>query len=94
MAFLVGASVSAVGSIAFLGLLVPHIVRLLVGPSHRVMLTFCALVGAILLLLSDLLSRALFAPHEIPLGLITSLIGAPVLIILLRIKRTTWVLND
>ena len=94
MAFLVGASVSAVGSIAFLGLLVPHIVRLLVGPSHKSMLSFSAIIGANLLLISDLLSRALFAPHEIPLGLITSLLGAPALIILLRLKKSTWVLND
>jgi len=94
MAFLVGASVSAVGSIAFLGLLVPHIVRLLVGPVHRRMLTFSALIGATLLLLADLLARVLFAPHEIPLGLITSLIGAPALIILLRTQKSQWVAND
>jgi len=94
MAFLIGASVSAVGSIAFLGLLVPHIVRLLVGPVHRRMLTFSALIGATLLLLADLLARVLFAPHEIPLGLITSLIGAPALIILLRTQKSQWVAND
>jgi len=94
MAFLIGASVSAVGSIAFLGLLVPHIVRLLVGPVHRRMLTFSALIGATLLLLADLLARVLFAPHEIPLGLITSLIGAPALIILLRTQKSKWVAND
>ena len=94
MAFLVGASVSAVGSIAFLGLLVPHIVRLLIGPAHRAMLTFSALIGATLLLLADLLARVLFQPHEIPLGLITSLIGAPALIILLRTQKSQWVAND
>ena len=94
MAFLIGASVSAVGSIAFLGLLVPHIVRLLIGPAHRKMLTFSALIGATLLLLADYLARTLFAPHEIPLGLITSLIGAPALIILLRAKKSQWVAND
>jgi iron complex transport system permease protein len=94
MAFLVGASVSAVGSIAFLGLLVPHIVRLLVGPAHRQMLTFSAIIGSTLLLLSDLLARTLFQPHEIPLGLITSLIGAPALIILLRTQKSQWVAND
>jgi iron complex transport system permease protein len=94
MAFLVGASVSAVGSIAFLGLLVPHIVRLLVGPAHRQMLTFSAIIGATLLLLADLLARTLFQPHEIPLGLITSLIGAPALITLLRTQKSQWVAND
>ena len=94
MAFLVGASVSAVGSIAFLGLLVPHIVRLLIGPAHRRMLTFSAIIGATLLLLADLLARTVFQPHEIPLGLITSLIGAPLLILLLRTKQSQWVAND
>jgi len=94
MAFLIGASVSAVGSIAFLGLLVPHIVRLLIGPAHRKMLTFSALIGATLLLLADFLARTLFQPHEIPLGLITSLLGAPALLILLRAKKSQWVAHD
>jgi len=94
MAFLVGASVSAVGSIAFLGLLVPHIVRLLIGPEHRRMLSFSALVGSIALLMADLLARTLFVPHEIPLGLLTSLLGAPALIILLRVRKASWVQHD
>jgi len=94
MALLVGASVSAVGAIAFLGLLVPHIVRLLIGPSHRWMLMMSALVGAVLLMLADLLARTVAAPHEIPLGLLTSLIGAPALIILLRLQRSQWVDHD
>jgi iron complex transport system permease protein len=94
MSFLIGASVSAVGSIAFLGLLVPHIVRLLIGPSHRKMLSLSALIGAILLLLADLLARTLFEPNEIPLGLLTSLLGAPALIVLLRVRRASWVSHD
>ena len=94
MALLVGASVSAVGAIAFLGLLVPHIVRLLIGPSHRAMLAMSALVGATLLMLADLLARTVAQPHEIPLGLLTSLIGAPALIILLRFQRSAWVDHD
>jgi len=91
MAILVGGSVSAVGSVAFVGLLVPHIVRLLIGPSHRRMITLSAIIGSILVLASDLAARTLFQPHEIPLGLITSLIGAPVLIVLLRARRAAWV---
>jgi len=83
-----------VGTIAFVGLLVPHIVRLLVGPGHRKALTYNAFVGAILLLIADLLARVLFQPHEIPLGLITSIIGAPALIILLRVKNSQWVAHD
>jgi len=94
MALLVGASVSAVGSIVFLGLLVPHVVRLLVGPGHRRMLSLSALIGAIILLVADLIARTAFQPHEIPLGLITSLLGAPALIILLRAKRAQWVSHD
>jgi iron complex transport system permease protein len=94
LAFLIGASVSAVGSIAFLGLLVPHIVRLLIGPSHRPLLSLSALVGALVLLLADLLARTLFVPNEIPLGLITSLLGAPALIVLLRVRRASWVSHD
>ena len=94
LAFLIGASVSAVGSIAFIGLLVPHIVRLLIGPAHRKMLSLSALVGAIVLLLADLLARTLFVPNEIPLGLLTSLLGAPALIVLLRVRRASWVSHD
>lgn len=94
MALLVGASVSAVGAIAFLGLLVPHIVRLLIGPSHKAMLMMSALVGATILAAADFLARSVAAPHEIPLGLLTSIIGAPTLIILLRMQRSQWVDHD
>lgn len=94
LAFLIGPSVSAVGSIAFVGLLVPHAVRIMVGPSHRKMVGLSAIVGADLLLLADLLARTIFQPHEIPLGLITSLIGAPVLILLIRFKSSVWVSHD
>jgi iron complex transport system permease protein len=94
LAFLIGASVSAVGTIAFIGLLVPHIVRLLIGPAHRKMLSLSALIGAIVLLLADLLARTLLQPNEIPLGLLTSLLGAPALIILLRVKRASWINHD
>jgi iron complex transport system permease protein len=94
MSFLIGASVSAVGAIAFIGLLVPHIVRLLIGPSHRKLLSLSALIGAIVLLLADLLARTLFEPNEIPLGLLTSLLGAPALIILIKVRRASWVSHD
>ena len=94
LAFLIGASVSAVGSIAFIGLLIPHIVRTLVGPAHRRLLSMSGLVGAIVLLGADLVARTAFQPHEIPLGLITSLIGAPALIALLRRNRAQWISHD
>ncbi len=94
MALLVGASVSTVGAIAFLGLLVPHIVRLLIGPAHRLLIPLSAIVGALILALADLLARTVASPREIPLGLLTSLIGAPVLIVLLRLQRSQWVDHD
>ena len=94
LAFLIGASVSAVGSIAFLGLLVPHIVRLMIGPAHRRLVSLSGFVGAVVLLIADLLARTIFEPNEIPLGLLTSILGAPVLIVLLKLSRATWVSHD
>lgn len=74
---LAAASVSVAGTIAFVGFVAPHISRRLVGPSHQGLLLTAALVGAVLLVLSDLVSRTLIAPNEIPLGVTTSIIGAP-----------------
>ncbi len=91
IALLIGPAVSAVGSIAFLGLLVPHLVRLVVGPDHRHLLALSGILGALVLLIADLLARAAFQPHELPLGLLTSILGAPILIILLRTRRAQWV---
>lgn len=84
----VGASVSVSGIIGFVGLVVPHLVRLWCGPNHRVLLRASALVGAILLVLADLAARTIVSPLELPLGLVTSLIGAPFfLYLILRKKR-------
>ena len=80
----VGTSVALVGTIAFVGLVVPHIVRLLIGPDHRTLLPASALGGAILLVCADALSRTLLAPTELPVGIITALIGVPFFISLLR----------
>ncbi|MEI6649126.1 MAG: iron ABC transporter permease [Actinomycetes bacterium] len=91
IALLIGPSVSAVGSIAFLGLLVPHVVRLILGPDHRNLILLSGILGSIVLLIADFLARAAFQPHEVPLGLLTSLLGAPVLIFLLRSRRSQWV---
>ena len=84
VAFGVATSVALAGTIAFVGLVVPHIMRLMCGPNHRVLLPMSALGGAILLLLSDTLARTLFAPIELPVGLITAFLGAPFFISLLR----------
>ncbi|NNL56600.1 MAG: iron ABC transporter permease [Pseudomonadales bacterium] len=87
VALAVGVSVALAGSIAFIGLIVPHIVRLLIGPDHRALLPLAALVGAILLVLADCLARTLIAPAELPLGVITALLGAPFFISLLRSRH-------
>jgi iron complex transport system permease protein len=79
--------VSFTGLIGFVGLIIPHIARLLIGPDHRVMLPASALLGAIFLILCDTLARMLISPSEIPIGAITALVGAPMFIYLLRRKK-------
>jgi iron complex transport system permease protein len=83
----VGAAVAAAGMIGFIGLVVPHLMRLLVGPDHRVLLPASALAGASLLLLADLAARLLLAPAELPIGIVTALIGAPFFLYLLVRER-------
>jgi iron complex transport system permease protein len=79
--------VSFTGLIGFVGLIIPHIARLLIGPDHRVMLPASALLGAIFLILCDTLARMVISPSEIPIGAITALVGAPMFIYLLRRKK-------
>ncbi|MDE1569211.1 FecCD family ABC transporter permease [Aquabacter sp. P-9] len=83
----VGAAVAACGVIGFVGLVVPHLVRLTLGPSHRVLLPASALLGAAVLLLADVAARMLAAPAELPLGVVTALIGAPFFLWLLMRRR-------
>jgi len=87
-ALLTGAMVSVSGSIGFVGLVLPHAVRLVVGSRHRVLLPLSALVGAIFLIWSDTLARTLFDPRELPVGIITAVIGAPLFVLLLTRKST------
>jgi iron complex transport system permease protein len=75
---------SFVGVIGFVGLIVPHIVRQLVGSDHKKLLPASMLIGSSVLLLADLVARLLLAPSEIPIGIITSILGAPVFIFLLK----------
>jgi iron complex transport system permease protein len=83
-----GAAVAMAGPIGFVGLMVPHMVRMLLGPDHRSLLPACALGGATLLVLTDLLARTVAAPAEIPVGLITALAGGPFfLFLILRTRR-------
>ena len=83
VAVLVGASVAMTGMIGFVGLMAPHIGRLLVGPGHRALLPAAAVLGALLLLLADMVARTVAAPAEVPIGLITALIGGPFFLMLL-----------
>ena len=86
-ALLAGASVSFSGLLGFVGLIVPHTVRALVGNSMRTLLPFTAISGAILVLLCDLIARTAFAPYEIPVGIFLALLGAPFFLFLLLNKK-------
>jgi iron complex transport system permease protein len=81
------AAVCFVGTIGFVGIIVPHAVRLIWGPDHRSLLPLSALAGAMLLILADTASRTIMPPTEIPVGVITAFLGAPFFIVLLRRKK-------
>ncbi|MFH0887447.1 MAG: iron ABC transporter permease [bacterium] len=84
---LAAAAVSLVGIIGFVGLIVPHILRLIFGTNHRVLVPLSIIGGALLLVVSDLISRMVVSPTELPIGIITAFIGAPFFIYLLRRRR-------
>ena len=82
-----GAAVAVSGGIGFIGIVVPHLLRLATGPDHRALLPNAALLGASLLVLADCISRTIIAPAELPIGIVTAVIGAPVFLwILLRAR--------
>ncbi len=83
VAVAVGASVAAAGVIGFVGLVVPHALRLVIGPEHRLLLPASALLGGVLLVLADIAARMVAAPAELPIGIVTALVGAPVFLWLL-----------
>lgn len=83
---LAGSSVAVAGPIAFVGLVVPHLMRFLVGVDYRWVLPYAAVAGAMLLVWSDVASRLVLSPQEIPLGVTTVLVGAPLFIYLARLK--------
>lgn len=89
VALCIGVVVAASGSIGFVGLVVPHLARRAVGGSHHRVVPVAALMGAILLIWADVLARTLFQPQEIPIGIITSLVGAPFLLVLIRRLHAT-----
>jgi iron complex transport system permease protein len=81
---LVGTAVAASGSVGYVGLIVPHLVRLATGSDNRFVIPFSAIAGAIFVVLADTVARTAIAPRELPVGAITALIGAPLFIYLLR----------
>lgn len=88
VALMAAAAVSVSGIVLFVGLLVPHVVRLFVGPQHRHVLPLSVLFGAVIVSLADLMARTVLEPAELPLGVLTSLLGAPVFIWQLRRLRS------
>lgn len=87
VALLTGAAVAFVGIISFVGLVVPHLMRMLLGPSHRALLVASAFGGALLIVIADLLARTLVGGAELPIGLLTSLVGGPFFFVLLWRQR-------
>ncbi len=87
VSLITGVAVSVSGIIGFVGLIIPHIVRILVGPDHRILIPASALTGAVFLIWTDTLARTIITPTEIPVGIITALSGAPFFIYLLRRKK-------
>lgn len=85
---LVAATISVSGVIGFVGLICPHLARLIVGSDHKKVLPISALIGGILVVWTDVLARTLIAPEELPLGTLTAIIGGPIFIVLLKHKRT------
>lgn len=90
LSLLAGGAVSTVGSIAFIGLAAPHIARFIYGPVHRKLIFHTAIIGALLVVAADTIARSAVQPNELSIGLITSLVGAPVLIALVTMKNNIW----
>ncbi|WP_425490355.1 FecCD family ABC transporter permease [Nocardioides daedukensis] len=91
VALCIGVVVAASGSIGFVGLVIPHVARRLVGSAHIRVIPVAALLGAILLVWADVLARTLFTPEELPVGIITAILGAPFLLVLIRRLHATSV---
>lgn len=84
VALITASIISVCGIIGFVGLVIPHMTRLLVGPNHKLLIPASCLLSAVFMLLCDLISRTLFAPSEIPIGVVTAIVGAPAFIFLLK----------
>ena len=81
---MVSVATAFVGVISFMGLIVPHVLRLLIGSDNKKLLPASMILGALLLVLADMCARLVLAPAEVPIGIITSLVGAPIFILLLK----------
>jgi iron complex transport system permease protein len=88
VSLMTAAAVSISGIIGFIGLIIPHMARILVGPDHRILIPASALAGAIVLILCDTVARTIISPAELPVGIITSLLGCPFFVYLLRRKSS------
>jgi iron complex transport system permease protein len=91
VSLLCGATVAFSGIIGFVGLIVPHLTRLALGPDHRLLLPASGLFGASFLIAADLLARVVIAPSELPVGIITAFLGAPFFLYLLYLRRRAWI---
>jgi iron complex transport system permease protein len=84
---LTGSAVSAAGSIGFVGLVTPHLVRLALGSDNRVVLPASALLGGVVLMAADLAARVLIAPRQLPVGALTALVGVPLFLLLMARRQ-------
>jgi iron complex transport system permease protein len=84
VAMLTGTMVAVSGAIGFVGLILPHMMRRLTGPGHRMLLPGAALAGALFLIAADTVARTAFAPRELPVGVVTAIIGVPVFILIIH----------
>jgi len=89
IALLAGGATAIAGPIVFVGLMIPHVARWITGPDHRWIIAYSALLAPSLLLISDVLGRVVMMPSEIPVGVVTAFVGAPVLIVLVRRRRAS-----
>jgi iron complex transport system permease protein len=83
----VAAAVSVSGVIGFVGLIIPHIIRMMVGPDHRILIPASIVAGAAFLVLTDTFARTILAPAELPVGIVTAVLGAPFFLYLLRRRK-------
>jgi hypothetical protein len=90
VSLLCGATAAFSGIIGFVGLIVPHLTRLALGPDHRLLLPASGLFGASFLIAADLLARVVIAPSELPVGIITAFLGAPFFLYLFYLRRRAW----